>query len=344
VRAAATALAVSLAGLGAAGCGGGALDPRGQGAEEIADLWWVMFWLSLIPLAIVIAAIGWLLIRRRRQLRDERPPTPDTGAPERWDRRVIIFGGVLLPIALLLPVAAMTVITAGAREPDDDRPALEVGVTGHQFWWDLTYPEPGENSLERGEPFRSANEIHIPVGRPVELVLRSRDVIHSIWIPQLDGKMDLVPGRVNRLRIQADEEGVYEGRCAEFCGLGHGLMFLRVVAEPEEEFEQWREREAGPATVEADAETRELFADRCGACHVFRGIFERETVGGTAGPDLSHFGSRRTIAAGVLPNTPEALARWITDPRGVKPGNKMPWVGLDPDELDELIELLGEAE
>lgn len=333
-----TALATAGLVAGLAGCGDGAFDPAGRGASEIADLWWLMFWLSLIPIAIVLAAIAWIMIRRRRGNVTTRAETkPD----ERPDRRTILIGGIILPIVLLVPVAVFTVATAKDREADGE--ALEIELTGRQFWWDVRYPAPGQNALGR-DSFRSANEIHVPVGRPVELIAESADVIHSFWVPQLDGKIDLIPGRENRLRIEASEPGTYEGRCAEFCGLGHTMMRIRVIAHSEEEFEQWRTREAGPALVDLDAEGRELFSDRCGPCHVLRGQIERPVAQGTLGPDLTHVGSRDFLAAGAIPNTREGRARWITDPQGVKPGNLMPWVGLDAGEVDELVELIGELE
>jgi cytochrome c oxidase subunit II len=332
--------ALALAAL-ASGCGG-ALDPRGEGAQRIADLWWVMFWLSLLPLAIVTAALIVILIRRRRENRSGAGrPEPDLSVSERLDRRVILLGGVVLPILLLLPTAAMTLATGWARDPGTDPEPLEIEVTGHQFWWELRYPPPGSNSLDDPGSFRTANEVHIPVGRPVEIVARSDDVIHSFWAPQLDGKIDLIPGRTNRLRIQASEPGRFEGRCAEFCGLGHALMRFFVVAHPEEEFEDWHEAEAADTAVEIDADTRELFADGCGPCHDLRGIAERDTFRGDFGPDLTHVGSRTHIAAGLLPNTPGALARWIVDPERVKPGSRMPYVGLEGSELNDLVELLG---
>lgn len=324
------------------------LDPAGEGADAIADLWWVMFGLSLVPLAIVLAIVARIVLRRRREASAaDRPSAAPSDAPRR-DRRTIVLGGVVLPIVLLLPVVALTIATAGGREPTGDPDTLEIEVVGHQFWWDLTYPAPGTTRLADGPTFRTANELHVPVGRPVELVLRSDDVIHSIWIPRIDGKLDLIPGTTNRLRIQADEPGVFEGRCAEFCGEGHALMRLVVVAQEEREFQAWHEREAAPAVVEPETGVRQNFADRCGTCHDMRGVYVDEEVDdsfrGTFAPDLTHLAARRTVGAGLLPNTRESLGRWIVDPQGVKPGNRMPDVGLDGAELAELVDFLMETE
>ncbi len=330
------ALAIGLLG----GCGG-ALDPRGEGADRIAGLWWLMFWLSLVPMAIVVGALAWILWKRRREGGPE-PERPPIGAADRRDRLVIVLGGIVLPIALLLPVAVAMVATVEGEE--QGRPALEIGVTGHQFWWDLEYPRPGATELGEGETFRTANEIHVPVGKPVELVATSEDVIHSFWVPQLQGKIDLIPGRTNRLTIEATEAGVYEGRCAELCGLGHAHMHLLVVAEEEEEFQGWLRQQSEPAAVDPSTATRETFADGCGPCHELRGVYESDSYRGDFGPDLTHLAGRRMIGAGTLSNTREALGRWIVDPHGVKPGNRMPDVGLGGEELAEIVDFLTELE
>lgn len=321
------------------GCGG-VLDPSGSGAEEIRGLWWWMFWLSLIPVVIVTVMLAVIVVRRRRSADpDERVSTDSS----RRDNRLIILGGVVLPVVILIPVAIVAIATATNR-PQSDPDTLEVGVTGHQYWWDVTYPAPGNQRLTNGDTFRTANEIHVPVGTPVEFRLRSEDVIHSFWVPELDGKMDMIPGRTNRLTIQANEPGTYQGICAEFCGLSHTNMRFLVVAQPEEEFEEWREEQNGPAVDGLDEDHLEAFADDCGVCHDLRGVFEERSFRGDFGPDLTHFGSRRTIGADLLPMTPEALGRWIADPEGVKPGNRMPDVGLEGDELADMVELLEELE
>lgn len=335
---AALALVGAVALLG--GCGG-ALDPRGEGADRIATLWWVMFWLSLVPMTIIIVALVRIFWKRRHEHGAE-PQRPPVEGGDRRDRTVIVLGGVLLPILLLVPVAVLMVTTVEGR--DSGPPAIEIGVTGHQFWWDLEYPRPGTTRLDEGETFRTANEIHIPVGQPVELRLKSADVIHSIWVPQLEGKMDLIPGRTNRLTIEAKETGTFEGRCAELCGLGHAKMSFVVIAHEEEDFQSWLENESRPAVVDADVGTRELFGNSCAPCHDLRGVYEDRTFRGDFGPDLTHIASRRRIGAGVLPNTPEAMARWIADPDGVKPGNRMPDVGLDGDEMNDVVEFLAELE
>lgn len=316
-----------------AGCGG-ALEPAGEGASKIAVLWWVMLGLTTLGLVVVLAFVVAALVRRRSASED---PDERDG---RGEQRTILLGGVLLPIVILVPIVALTIWTG--REVDVGSAAeapLEIRVVGHQFWWDIAYPVPGSTSLA-GATFRTANELHIPVGRPVELQVTSSDVIHSIWIPELQGKIDMIPGRENRLLLEATEPGVFTGRCAELCGDGHARMRFVVVAHEPAAFEAWQEREAAPAVVEPDIAVREEFANSCAPCHMVRGVFEGPAFAGVAGPDLTHLAARRMIGANLLPNTAEGLGRWIVDPQGVKPGNRMPDVGLGGDELDGVIDFL----
>jgi cytochrome c oxidase subunit 2 len=188
--------------------------------------------------------------------------------------------------------------------------------------------------------FSTANEIHIPVGRPVELTLRSIDVIHSFWVPNLHGKKDLIPGQVNTLLLQADRAGVFRGQCAEFCGLQHANMALHVVAEPQEQFAKWQAQQRRPAPEPAnDAQRRgrEVFmASSCVLCHKIGGTM----AGGVTGPDLTHVASRLSLAAGTLPNTRGHLAGWIVDPQMHKPGNNMPPNLLSPGDLQALLSYL----
>jgi cytochrome c oxidase subunit II len=306
--------------LALAGCSGGALEPSGVGASRIADLWWLMFWLGLVPLVIVIAVV--LLAAS-----DKSPRQFVT------DGRIILYGGVILSSLLLVPVVVVSALVERDLR-QDHRADLTIELVGHQFWWDISYPD----ATGAGR-VRTANEIHIPVGQPVVLRVTSRDVIHSVWVPELAGKIDLIPGRVNELTLHAERAGVFEGRCAEFCGIGHAVMRLLVVALPPDEFEEWLAAERAPATIEPPTNTLRIFANSCAPCHTVRGLFDEAAFEGIYGPDLTHFGSRRTIGANLLPNTPEALARWIVDP-GVKPGNRMPDVGLGAEDLDAIIELL----
>ncbi len=301
------------------GCAG-ALAPKGEGARRIADLWWLMFWLGIFAFVVVMALLVVVWMRRGAEGSD--------GEGHRW-----VVGGAAFSAALLVPVAVVTVTTAFGLSSDEPE-AVQVTVVGHQYWWDVFY------ETADGTPVRTANELHVPVGRAVDLVLESADVIHSFWIPELHGKMDLVPGRSNELQLRAEEPGVFIGQCAEFCGLAHAQMRLVVVAHPEEEFQAWWEQEQAPAEVEVEVGVLQNFANSCAPCHTVRGLFEDPMYEGDFGPDLTGIASRRMLAANIMPNTVEGLARWIIDPAGVKPGTKMPAIDLEGEELDGIIDLL----
>jgi cytochrome c oxidase subunit II len=208
-------------------------------------------------------------------------------------------------------------------------------VTGHQFWWEVEYDDP-----DVSRRLRTANEIHIPVGRPVQLDLASRDVIHSFWVPAITGKKDLIPGYRNTEVLLADKPDLYIGQCAEFCGLQHAKMNLQVYAEPPEKFKQWWDSQLQSAPEPAndlERRGRDVFTQSsCVLCHSIQGT----PAGATIGPDLTHLASRKTIAAGSLPNTPGNLASWIRSPQTIKPGAQMPATALPPDDLAALTQYL----
>lgn len=208
-------------------------------------------------------------------------------------------------------------------------------VTGNPWWWDVRYEAPQPHLS-----FRTANEIHIPVGEPVQVKLEATDVIHSFWVPGLAGKRDLIPGQQNVIQIEADRPGLYRGQCAEFCGWQHAKMGLLVVAEGREEFEQWRAKQIAardpPADPERQQGERVFLSSPCVMCHTVRGT----PAGGTVGPDLTHIASRRYLAAGALTKTRGTLAAWIVDPQRVKPGANMPTIPLEPDNLNSLLSYL----
>jgi cytochrome c oxidase subunit II len=305
----------------------GALDPRGPAASDIADHWWVMFWLGTAVYLAVIALLLYAVIRARRNRTPDAPPPIS-------DRTFLIVAGLAIPAIILVIVLGDSVRTGQAVINPPDEPALTIDVIGHQFWWEVRYPD---------YDVVTANEIHIPVGEPVELTLRSADVIHSFWVPELAGKRDLNPGKENVTWIQADEEGVYWGQCAEFCGVQHALMGIVVIAEPMDEFEQWIEARQEPA-AEPDEELLqqglEVYFDAgCAMCHAIDGITEPSPAG-SPGPDLTHFGSRQTLASGIEEVTYGTLAAWIVDPHELKPGVRMPPSALEPEEIDALVEFL----
>jgi cytochrome c oxidase subunit II len=213
---------------------------------------------------------------------------------------------------------------------------LRIDVVGHQWWWEVKYDDPDPQNI-----VNTANEIHVPVGRPVLLKMRSTDVIHSFWAPNLAGKKDLIPGHETTTWFRADSAGVYRGQCAEFCGHQHAKMAFYIVAEPRLEFEKWLGQQREPAKTPTDSLTqtgeRVFLSGPCAMCHAIAGT----GAGGTVGPDLTHLASRRTIAAGTLPLTTGNLAGWILDPQSIKPGAKMPPNQIDPQSLQALLAYLG---
>lgn len=307
-----------------AGCGGNqsALEAHGPSAVALKDLI-VLF--TLLCSAIWLLVTGfllWVLARRRAE------PRQDQAAEQRMT--VAVRASVA---ATVLVVAGLTMAsfhaTRSLNSGADD--AVLVSVKGQQWWWQFTYKDANQVSL-----FQAANELHIPVGKDVRLELESIDVIHSLWIPSLAGKLDLIPGRKNDLTLRADRPGTYRGQCAEFCGLQHGHMAFLVIAQDEGDYRQWAAAQAAPATEPSDAEGaagKAVFLSKpCAACHTIRGT----PATGSSGPDLTHVGGRQTIGAGLLETTRGSLAAWIADPQTLKPGNNMPLVPLTSEELRQL--------
>jgi cytochrome c oxidase subunit 2 len=302
-----------------------ALHPAGPGAERISDLWWLMFWTCAAVYILVMAAVV-MAVRRRRQ--GQHPPA------ERMLRRSVVAASAATVVVLfgLLFASVMTgraIGTLGSAE------SLVIEITGNQWWWDVEYHHPNP-SLR----VRTANELHLPVGRQVRLQFKSNDVIHSFWVPNLHGKMDLIPGRQTVLWLQADTAGIYRGQCAEYCGLQHAHMAFSVIAESPEAFEGWlqAQRRTAPPPVTPEQQQGLAIVERgpCALCHTVRGT----AAGGRTAPDLTHLATRSTIAAGTAPNTRSDLARWIADPQHLKPGAKMPATGLSADELQAVLAYL----
>jgi cytochrome c oxidase subunit II len=319
---------LSLLTLGACRFENGALDPRGPVASDTADHWWVMFWLGLAVYVIVMGLLLYAIMRARRQ-------ADPTANPPISDRAFFTAGGLIIPILILAVVLGDSVRTGQSVIDAPDEPAVTIEVIGHMFWWEVRYPD---------YDVVTANEIHIPVGEPVEFRLTAADVIHSFWFPELGGKRDLNPGKENVTWLQADEEDIYWGQCAELCGVQHALMGKLMVVQSPEEFEQWIAERQEPASEPDDEFLQHgldvYFEAGCAMCHAIDGITEPDPAAGAPGPDLTHFGSRRTIASAIEDNTYGNLAAWIVDPHELKPGVRMPATELDPDDLDALVEFL----
>ncbi len=308
-----------------------AVAPAGPQAGRIATLWWIILTVLSLVYVLVLAALGWAAFRRR-SLADDAGQRP--GVERRMARTVGVATGitaVILFAFLLLDVSTGRALESLAAH----RHPVDITLIGHQWWWEVRY-----ESKDATHQFTTANEIHIPVGRPVNITTGSADVIHSFWVPDLHGKRDLIPGYSTNIWIQADKPGVYRGQCAEFCGLQHAHMGLLVIAEPEAQYERWLQNEADTArapTSPLAARGKQAFLQGpCALCHTIRGT----TAGGTVAPDLTHLAGRRLIAAATLPNTRGNLAGWIVDPQTVKPGNHMPPNGLQPDDLQALLSYL----
>jgi cytochrome c oxidase subunit 2 len=287
---------------------------------------------ALLWLFIAVCGAIWLLVvlvllfavRRRRGV---------TGSPldlnARGERRSAILVGAAVAATVVI-ISGLTVLSYAATRGlfIADADALVIQIRGYQWWWQVTYADPAP-----ARSFVTANEIHIPVGRPVRVELSSADVIHSFWVPNLAGKQDLIPGRDNQLTLMADRPGIYRGECAQFCGLQHAHMAFLFVAEMPDAFNAWRDGQirnaSSPTTAEQEKGRQFLATKACAACHTVRGT----AASGSLGPDLTHVGSRLTIAAGLLPTTRGSLAAWIADPQTIKPGNNMPMVPMTAEEL-----------
>ena len=299
------------------------LRPRGAAAGEEATLGWVLLVIAAVVVVIVSALVTIAAFRRHRE-------TGDLVQPVKGETHWITFGGLLIPAVILVGVFVLTMFTLRALARPSDGP-VTITITGHQWWWELRYDDGG------GAPFTTANEIHIPVGQRVRLHLRTGDVIHSFWVPELAGKTDLIPGRKNTMWIEADSAGTYRGQCAEYCGLQHAHMAIQVVAEPEEQYAAWATHQRAPAAEPVDRDTwmgRQAFAGSgCAACHTVRGTRAQ----GIVGPDLTHVASRKSLAAGTLPNTRGWLAGWIVNAQSLKPGAHMPNLNLDAEQLQAVL-------
>ncbi len=318
------------------------MDPHGPGSAEIAGLGWLLIGTATIICLLVFAILA-LGLLRGGAVTSRPPPPPAFGPPQAEARFALGFiglGGVVLPAIVLSGTLAATLyvlasLTSGgpASAATGAGSELRVEVIGHLWWWEVRYPD---------EQVVTANEIHIPAGRRVRLSLSTDDLIHSFWVPQLQGKTDLIPGQVNTTWIQASRPGIYRGQCAEYCGLQHAHMAFFVIADEPATFAAWLADQRAPAAAPTSPEAlqgAQVFArEGCITCHSVR--FGTEPVGGKLGPDLTHLASRRTIAAGTLANTRGNLGGWIENSQAIKPGNKMPPMPLAGPDLQALLTYL----
>lgn len=315
--------------LATSGCSGNqsALSPAGTEAEAVAQLFWVMVAGALAIWLAVVAVALWSGARRRR--------APGAEASRRTARWLVVGGGMVAPTLLLgaLLVYGLALMPRLRAPPGDEAPhqGLRIAVTGEQWWWRVRYLRPGEPVVEL------ANEVWLPAGERTPLLLDSPDVIHAFWVPALGGKVDMIPGRTTTLVLEPTRTGVFGGACAEFCGTSHAFMRFEAVVAERGAFEAWLRRQAAPAHPPRTALARQgraaFLHNGCGACHTVRGT----PANGRLGPDLTHVGGRRLLAAGVLANDVAGFERWIADTHAVKPDAVMPDFGMLPEADVEAI-------
>nr|WP_321850669.1 cytochrome c oxidase subunit II [Burkholderia diffusa] len=297
----------------------------GPAARPVFVLGWALLALCTFVCIAIAALLLIAMFRRRAHAGDDH----DSGL-------AIVTVGSAISIVLLFGALVYMLRVLGAVASPPHPPALTIVVTAHDWWWAVRYPDDAG-----GAAFVTANELHIPVGEPVAVELKSADVIHAFWVPQLAGKTQTIPGQTNHQWLQADRPGVYRGQCSQYCGAQHAHMAFEVVAEPPAAFRAWlaAQRQPAPApapAIGAERRGRHVFDARCAGCHTVRGT----DAAGDAGPDLSHLGSRRLLAAGTLDNTPDNLRRWVAHAQQIKPQTLMPSFALAPRDADDLAAYL----
>ena len=309
---------------------------EGRDAVLINDL----FTLFCIVTGLFFAAIIAFLFAaywRRTGWRADRMEDELAVPPKQRGLKLALFvwTGAVAGGLMALAIASFFTDMGLAHPNGDNKPVVSIELTGNQWWWDAKYhfQDPSKN-------FRTANELHIPLGAATMIYLKANDVIHSFWVPNLAGKQDLIPGRVNDIVLVPTKAGHYRGQCAEYCGLQHAHMALDIVVDTPADYARWLAQQTQPAPSPSDPQAlagyRYFMTRQCSACHAIGGTEARATVA----PDLTHVASRATLAAGTLPNTSGSLHAWIADPQGIKPGNNMPYIGLNADELHAVVAYL----
>jgi cytochrome c oxidase subunit 2 len=302
------------------------LYPAGPQAAQVYLLWEIFAWLFAGIWMIVVGFLLVALFRRRRA---------DVPAPNSGERAVVVAASITTVILFVLIVIS-SVVVRDVYASQSRSNELRIHVTGHQWWWEFQYQNGSVDQF-----LTTANEFHIPEGRPVRIQVTSNDVIHSFWVPNLSPKIDAVPDHFNTIAFQADRVGTYRGQCAEFCGLQHAHMGFIVVVESPDKFQTWFNNQltssAENLTAEQQTGRKVFLASPCVVCHSIRGT----DAFGAVAPDLTHLASRSTIAAAELENTPGNLSGWITDSQRLKPGTKMPPIDIASQDLQPLLSYLG---
>jgi cytochrome c oxidase subunit 2 len=297
-----------------------------------------LFAIFMMVCAVMYAlVIGALLLGLWRSRRSAEQMTVETGRHHETAPKFqpLMIGWAILILVGLTGLTIASFFTDRSNASVARDPQLTLKITANQWWWDVVY-----TTHDASKMFRTANEIHLPVGVPAEITLQSNDVIHSLWIPNLAGKQDLIPGRVTDLQVLPRKTGTFRGQCAEFCGIQHAHMALDVTVQSKSDFERWvaaQQRVAfAPTTPLQLAGYRYVTTRQCSACHSIGGT----SANGQVGPDLTHFASRRIIAAGTLPMNTGNLYGWVADPQSQKPGNAMPTIGIAPNDLHAIVAYL----
>jgi cytochrome c oxidase subunit II len=323
--------------LALAACGGpqNALDSAGIQAGRLESLWWIFFWVTAAVYVIVMVVLLIAVFRRRRADENTAPETKPDPIREQWTGN-LIKGAVALTLLIMFTLMVLSFRTGRAINTlSGESSPIEIQITGNQWWWDVEYRDPIPSMN-----IRTANELHLPVDRPVKLTLQSTDVIHSFWLPNMHGKMDLIPGYKSTFFFRPDEIGTYFGQCAEFCGHQHAKMRLVLFVESQEDYEKWaaaqRATPAPPADSVAQHGQQIFLQSVCTQCHTVMGTSANARVG----PDLTHVSSRHFIASASLRNVREHLATWITDPQQIKPGVRMPMNRYSDEDLNALVTYL----
>ena len=318
------------------GCSGRQNALGGQGAEGANFILLFAIFLAVCAVMYLLVLAGLALSLRRRR-NAEHINSVDEGRHERTSSRTrsALIVWVALVVAGLTALTVASFFTDRSNASATRRSGLALTVTGNQWWWNVQY-----DTSDPSKSVRTANEIHLPVNVPVHLTLKSNDVIHSFWVPNLAGKQDLIPGRVTDIALRPTRTGVFRGQCAEFCGVQHAHMALDVVVEPLADFQRWYARQLAvaptPATPLQLAGYRYVVSRECSSCHNIAGT----PAGGQIAPDLTHVASRRSLAAGTLPLNRGNLYGWIADPQSQKPGNRMPTIGMEPNEIHAIVAYL----
>jgi cytochrome c oxidase subunit 2 len=310
------------------------LAVAGPQAAHIGELWNLTVFVCTAVFCAVLLGLVLALWRSGRGREEAPADLSSIGRHERGPYRSVLWS-VGVSIALLFVLVAASVLTDRALARLSLEQAVNIEVTGHQWWWEVRY-----RGDQPSDDFTTANELHVPVGRPILVKLNADDVIHSLWVPSLAGKKDLIPGRTSTLQFRADRPGRYRGQCAEFCGFQHAFMAFEVIADPPDRYDAWIAAQRQPAVAPADATAQRgqqvFLGSACVMCHAIEGT----TAAARKAPDLTHLGSRTTIAAGTLPNRPAELARWIANPQEFKPGTNMPATTLPAADMSALVAYL----